>query len=98
LKSGIVKVLLVDLVLVVFAYFVLQDLAWRDSYAASRGYSAVTAFSLLTRRLDLKNGATSLVSPFTLDWIQVVIALLIIVNVAYVFGAVRGSRPSVKAE
>lgn len=98
MRTGILKVALVDAVLLVFAYYVLQDLSWRDSYAASRGFSASTSFSLLTRRLELTSGGTTLVSPPTLDWIQVVIALLIIVNVAYVVGVLRGPKQnSVKA-
>ena len=96
MNTGILKVALVDVVLLVFAYLVFQNLYWRDNYDAFRGYSVSTSFSLLIRRLELSSTSKTLVSPPTLDWIQVVIALLIIVNIVYVFGVLRSPKSAEK--
>jgi hypothetical protein len=92
LKTGFLKVAVLDVVLLVFAYYVLQDLDWRSSFAVSRGFGATTSYSLLTRMFEMVGRGTTLQSPPTLDWIQVVVAILIILNLGYAFGALRGSR------
>ena len=92
MKAGVIGVALTDAILLIFAYFVQQDLEWRSGYASSHGYSVSTSYSLLTRVFTMSRSGTSLSSPLTLDWIQVVIALLIIVNVTYFVGWMLGSR------
>jgi hypothetical protein len=89
LRTGPLKVLLVDVVLLVFAYYVQEDLDWRSSYAAFRGYSPTTHYSLLIRTFQMVGGGVPLQSPPTLDWIQVVILILIVVNVSYLYGVLR---------
>lgn len=92
MKTGFLKVALFDVLVLVFAYYVVQDLNWRSSYAVSRGYEATTSYSLLTRIFEMVGKGTVLQSPLTLDWVQVAVALLIIVNLSFAIGALRGSR------
>jgi hypothetical protein len=94
LKTGPIKIVVTDLVLVVFGYYVLQDLDWRSGFASSRGFSSSTAYSFLTRSFAMTGQGSVLRSPPTLDWIQVVVALLIIVNLVYAFDALKGARGS----
>jgi hypothetical protein len=94
LRTGLLQVAFVDAVLLIFAYFVYQDLDWRNSFAASHGYAPSTSYSLLTRTFTLTGKGTTLQSPPTLDWIQVVVALLIVINLVYAFEAFRGSQVS----
>lgn len=90
----IVTTAVFDLLALVFLYFVMQDLAWRNSYAEGEHLTPSTTYSLFIRTLSIK-GATlqipKLVSPPTLDWVQVVIALLIVVNGLYIFSRLRSS-------
>ena len=92
LRTGLLKLAVVDAVLLIFAYYVFGNLEWRNSYASSHGFVPTTSFSLLTRSLALAGKGTVLRSPPTLDWIQVVVALLIIVNFVYAFEALRAPR------
>jgi len=92
LKTGPIKIVVTDLVLIVFGYYVLQDLDWRSGFAASKGFSPSTAYSFLTRSFVMTGQGSVLQSPPTLDWIQVVVALSIIVNLVYAFDALKGGR------
>jgi len=92
-----VVVAVFDLLALTFLYFVLQDLAWRTSYAESERLNPGTAYSLFIRVFSIKGRTIQipkgLVSPPALDWVQVVVALLIVVNGLYAFSMLRRSPP-----
>jgi hypothetical protein len=92
LKKSLIGLAFADFVLLVFAYYVLQDLDWRGWYATLRGLSPSTSYSFLTRMFTMTGQGSALQSPPTLDWIQVVVALLIIINIVYGVGALKGAR------
>jgi hypothetical protein len=98
LKTGPLKLAVADAFLLIAGYYVLQDLSWRSAYAVSRGFTPTSAYSLLTRMFSLTGQGSGLQSPPTLDWVQVVVALLIIANVSYVWDWYRSSRTSVKPQ
>lgn len=81
----------------VFLYLVLQDLAWRTSYAESEHMILSTTYSLFVRVFSIKGNAiqipNGLVSPPVLDWVQVIVASLIVVNGLYVFSTLARARP-----
>jgi len=90
-----------DTIALVLLYYVFQDLAARVSYVESEpGLSSSTSYSFFIRVFTI-NGATSngvmfpLVSPPALDWVQVILALLVVVNGLFLFSALRkhGQRP-----
>ena len=91
------KVLLVDFVLVVALYFVLQDLSWRTYYAmtphdACGGlctYVPSFGYSVLTRYFTMAGNGVSLTSPPTLDWVQILAVLLIAINGWYVYSELK---------
>ncbi len=89
-----VKVVLLDVVLLLSLYFVLQDLAWRTSYAAYRGFSPSFSYSVLTRFLMMTDQTGTLVSPDTLDWIQVLVVVFAAVNLWFIYKSVgvKGSK------
>jgi len=75
-----------DFVLVVLELLVLQDLQWRTSYAASvhagtNGYTPSFSYNVLTRVFTMSGNGPSLVSPLTLDWVQLLAIVLVVVNV-----------------
>jgi hypothetical protein len=82
-----------DLLALASLYFVLQDLAWRNSYAEKEHATLSTTYSLFIRTFSIKGTKiqTPLVSPPALDWVQVVVASLIVINGLYVFSRLRGS-------
>ena len=84
-----------DLFALTFLYFVLQDLAWRTSYVESRELlAASTSYSPFVRVFNISGGGIKqpLVSPPALDWVQVVVVTLILVNGFFLLTTVRKSR------
>lgn len=85
-----------DFLALAFLYLVLQDLARRTSYAESERMIPSTTYSLFVRVFSIKGNAIQipmgLVSPPVLDWVQVVVASLIVVNGVYVFSTLARSR------
>jgi hypothetical protein len=90
-----VTVAVFDFLALAFLYSILQDLSWRASYAKSENLTPRTDYSLFFRVLTITGNAIQipkgLVSPPTLDWVQVVVALLVIVNGFYAFSTLRRS-------
>lgn len=89
------KVALTDFVLLVALYQVFQDLAWRTYYAgtphasAASGYTPSFSYSLFTRTFTMGGGSLTLVSPPTLDWVQLLVCLLVAVNAWLVYSMLR---------
>lgn len=92
-----VKVVLLDLVLLLSAYFVLQDLAWRTSYAAYRGFSPSFSYSVLTQFLTMTDQNDILVSPPTLDWIQLLVVVFAAANIWFIYKSMRAKGPKAHA-
>ncbi len=78
-RTGL-KVGLADAVLLSAFYFVIQDLQWRSAYASSNGFTPSNSYSLLTRFFSIARGGLALASPPTLDWVQVIVATLLVLN------------------
>jgi len=88
-----VKVLVIDAVLLVAGLLIQQDVLWRSAYASSvLGYSPSVSYSVLTKFFEMTGRVTSLNSPPTLDWVQLVAVLLLIVNFWYAYSIVRGRK------
>lgn len=93
----LVKVLLADLVLLLAVFEVLLDLQWRSTYAASIhsacpqgcGYMPSFSYSVLTQFFELTGNGRQLVSPATLDWVQALAVVIVILNAWYVIGYLR---------
>ena len=85
------KVLLVDAVLLIAEYSVIQDLSWRSGYAASPqdrcagicSYTPSFGHNILTQYFTMAGNGVSLTSPPTLDWVQLLGLALVLVNVWY---------------
>ncbi len=95
------KVLIIDVVILVAEYYVIQDLQWRTSYATSLhsacpqlcGYSPSFSYNILTQFFTMTGNGVSLTSPPTLDWIQLFTAALLAVNLWFVYVYFRRRAP-----
>jgi hypothetical protein len=95
------KILLVDIVLVVALYSVLQDLQWRTSYAASLhdacgglcSYAPSFGYGVFTRVFTLSGNGVRLASPPMVDWVQILVVLLVLVNGWYLYVVLRAKKP-----
>ena len=86
--------LFLDIVFVAGLLFVFQDIAWRTAYAASVhsacpspgcAYTSSFSFGILTRIFTMSGTNVSLVSPPTLDWVQVFALALVVVNAWFAY-------------
>jgi len=99
------KVLVVDAILLIAEFYVIQDLQWRTAYAASLHgacaafcrYSPSFSYSFLVRFFTMSGNGASLTSPPTLDWVQLLAYVLFAVNVWFAY-TVIAKRRSPKAD
>jgi len=85
------KLILAEAVLLTGLYLVVRDLEWRSSYAASThnacegpcSYTPTLSHSILTQFFTMSGNGVSLTSPPTLDWVQLLVLILVVVNVWY---------------
>lgn len=95
----VAKVVLVDAVLLVALLYVSGDLQWRVDYAASPhghtlGYLPSFTYSVLIRWFSMTGGSATLNSPPTLDWVQLIVLTLAVVNVWFVYDALSRRKKS----
>ena len=98
------KVLAVDVVLLVALFYVIQDLQWRSDYASEAinrcagpcSYTPSLSYSLLTQVFTMTGNSVRLASPVTLDWVQALSYLLILLNawLVYSFWSSHGKSQS----
>jgi len=84
-------VVIADVLLITGLYYVLLDLQWRSAYASSLhyacegpcSYTASFSRSILTQFFTMSGNNSSLTSPPTLDWVQLLVLALVLINVWY---------------
>ena len=94
------KVLAADVILLAAEFWVLQDLQWRTEFASSLHnacspicrYSPSFSYNVLTRFFTMTGNGVSLTSPATLDWVQLIACLLVIVNAWFIYNALDARR------
>jgi hypothetical protein len=94
-----VKALMADVILLASLFYVILDLQSRAAFAASPhnvcghlcSYTPSFSYNLLTQFFTMTGNGQQLVSPPTLDWVQLLSLALVVVNVwlAYAFFAKR---------
>lgn len=90
MRKRTVEVLIVDSVVLILTHFVHADEQWRIYCASGQEAGCLVRsdpsyfYSLLTRYFSMRNGTMLLMSPPTLDWIQVFVVVLVMVNVWFV--------------
>jgi len=100
------KVVIVDVLSFVALYYILQDLQWRTSYAASphdacRGicqYSPSFSYNFLIRFFAMDGNGQHLVSPPTLDWVQVFSIVLVVANLWFAYSFIKARRRQVEVQ
>jgi hypothetical protein len=84
----LIKAILADAVLVFALCLVLLDLQWKVDYAASNGMQNPSfSYSILTRGFSMFDPRVNmtLASPPTLDLVQVLLVVLVVLNAAMVW-------------
>ncbi|MDG6985248.1 MAG: hypothetical protein JRM73_00690 [Nitrososphaerota archaeon] len=91
------QVLIADALLLALLFFVESDLQGRVAYAETvhghtSGYIPSFSYSLFTQVFTMTGSGVSLSSPPTLDWIQVLGAVLIVLNCWYLYTVLAHNR------
>ena len=92
-----VKVVVADIILLFAEYSVLQDLQWRTGYASlphagTLGYSPSFSYSILMQFFTLAGNGVRLTSPPTLDWVQAIAYVLVVLNAWYAYRMLKSRR------
>ena len=94
-----IEVIVANAVLLILTYFVYTDEQWRIGCALGQGLNCSIrsapsyAYSLLARFFSMSNGTMLLTSPPILDWIQLFVVVLAVVDVWYLLQTRAGGRP-----
>lgn len=95
--AKVLEALAVNIVLLLGIYFVLGDVATRTAYAAGKGMSYTFAQLFLVETSTLQGSSGGLQSPLTLDWVQLLLVVLVVVDVLYFYGWLERRRATPKA-
>jgi hypothetical protein len=96
LVRTVITVLVADLVWVAAILLVLQDVHMRVDCSIDgctsfiRRTSAGFTYSVLTKSFSFVGNGNNLTSPPTLDWVQVLVVALVVLNAWYAYGALVG--------
>jgi len=96
----VLKVAAVDVVVLAALFYVVQDLQWRVSCAAAadaactshQAYSSSFSYGLVTQVFTMAGNSVHLVSPATIDWVQILIYLLVLLNGWLVYASMKSHR------
>ena len=95
--STIVEAIVINGILLWVLQWVEGEQAARASYAAQEGLTFTTYRSLFTYATVLSGRNLQLISPYTLDWVQILGVSLVLIDLYYVYGAIRRIRESAKS-
>ncbi|MDA4122326.1 MAG: hypothetical protein OK456_03995 [Thaumarchaeota archaeon] len=93
---SLATIVAVNAVLLILIAWVLGDYAYRDSYWRSMGFTPSTSYSPFFLVTSAVRGSTYIQGQLTLDWSQVLGAVLVVFDVLFVLGYLRRRRePSI---
>lgn len=82
---GAIEVAAINVVLLLLLYFVTADQAERTAYAAREGLAFLFSKSILVQTSVLQGSRGALQSPLTLDWVQLLVGALVVVDVLFAY-------------
>ncbi len=90
----------VNVIFLILIAWVLGDYSYRDSYWRSMGFTPSTSYSPFFFVTSAVKGSTYIQGQLTLDWAQVLGAVLVVFDLLFVLGYLRKRKtpPMVAAE
>ncbi len=76
-------------ILVLLIWWVFRDYAYRAAYWRSIGFTPSTAYWPFSFVTSAANGSTSIQGQLTLDWTQVLGALLVVIDVVFLIRVLK---------
>jgi hypothetical protein len=87
--SSLVYLVATNAILLVLIWWVFQDYAYRASYWRSMGFTPSTTYSPFFYVTSAVRGSTYIQGQVTLDWTQVLGAVLVVIDVVFLIGVLR---------
>lgn len=84
MRAKWLQLVVMDAIMLILFYLVAVNLQAREAYASSEGFSVSYLYSVAIRSLQLAGRGVALRSPATLDFLQVLPLLLLLLNGAAV--------------
>jgi hypothetical protein len=84
-----IKVAVADVVLIIFLLWVLGDMQGRLSYATAEGRPATFVHSIFIQFFQMSTSSLLLQSPPTLDWSEILVFVLVVINAYFAYSAFR---------
>ena len=88
-----VKILVTNAVILLLIWEVFQDFQGRLSYFRELGFTPSTAYYPFLYITSAVNGSTRIPGQLTLDWIQVLAVVLVILDISFALPYVRRRKP-----
>jgi len=89
---GMLEVIVVNTVLLLLLYFVTADQAERAAYAAEEGLAFLFSRSVLVQTSILQGSRGTLQSPLTLDWVQLLLGALVVIDGLLAYEVIKRRR------
>lgn len=92
-----VEIVATNVVLLLLLYFVTADQTERAAYASKEGLAFLFSRSILVQTSVLQGSRGAVQSPLTLDWIQLLVGALVIIDFLFAYEWAerrRKARPS----
>lgn len=90
--TSIVNVAIFNAVALILAVLVYDDRLWRLSYFHSEGFTTTTTYYPFFYITSATRGSTYIAGLLTVDWLQVVIVVTVIVDAVVAYGVLRRPR------
>ncbi len=90
--SSIIELVLVNAILIYLISLVRSDQASRLQYWDRIGFSPSSVYSAFTLRYPAVSGSVSIPGLPTLDWVQILFAILVVMDIYYVASALGRRR------
>jgi hypothetical protein len=87
--SSVAQLVVSNVILIGLILAVLQDYASRIAYWRTLGFTPTTSYSFLTFITSATDGTTHIPGQVTLDWVQVFVILLVLIDGSFIYGEVR---------
>jgi hypothetical protein len=82
---------------IILAYLIYGDRVYRVNYWNAMGFVSTTSYYPFLYTTSAVKGAISIPGLLTVDWLQVIIVVMVIVDGMFAFGYLRNRAPSPEA-
>ncbi len=88
-----IQLVLINSVLIYLISLVRQDQSARLAYWSTIGFTPDTVYSVLSLKYPAVNGSVSIPGLATLDWIQLFLVIIVLIDVYYLFEVLAHRSP-----